>query len=78
MSIKKAFEYLDKPMTREEAIELAGQMTEEAPITVFVYSLDNGEDRSFYITRDETYFQSDEFIAFEGEVLAEFYDGYEC
>ena len=66
-------------MTLEQAKEKAEKISAGLLIPVFLYSIDRGDGtRKFSCTATESFLYTDEFEAFDGEVIAEFYQGNEC
>ena len=66
-------------MTLEQAIEKAKRISRAiSPYTAFVYEIDREDGRTYNATSDESYLDSDEFEAFNGETIAEYFEGEEC
>jgi hypothetical protein len=65
-------------MKYKDAEEKARKLSIGNPYPVFLYVIDLADDVDYLVTADESYIDSQEFISFNGEVLAEFFDGVEC
>jgi len=67
-----------KTRDRNKALKDAKRISEGHALSLFLIQLDDGEEHAYFLTDDESFIDSDEFTAFEGQVLAELFDGLEA
>jgi len=67
-----------KTQDRDQALRDAKTVSERQALSLFLIQMDDGEEKAYFLTQDETFIDSEEFQAFEGKVLAELYDGVEA
>ena len=61
-----------------EAKNIAIKISTGKIIPYFLYQIDHEDGIKYELTAREDYICSAEFYAFNGHVIAEFYDGVEC
>ena len=65
-------------MTLEQAKKRAEQVSSQMICPVFLYQITVNDHQEYKLTAMEDYLNTSEFRGFNGEVIAEFYDGTEC